>query len=141
MSQNIIGSVDILHGWFCTMTTQNIRIWIKRHSLVNDVVSKHCSHASSCPLRCRSCVCWLYLRHNILRKNIWLIYTQHIGYIWPAYTYMFGKGAREVLGKPSPDLLPFANHLPDLPTRLLQSVSPSDEFSSASLSVGLARRK
>ena len=46
---------------------------------------------------------------------------------------MCGKGAREVLGKPSPDLLPFANHLPDLPTRLLQSVSPSDEFPSAKL--------
>ena len=54
---------------------------------------------------------------------------------------MCGKGAREVLGKPSPDLLPFTNHLPALPTRLLQSVSPSDEFSSANLSVGLARRK
>ena len=39
---------------------------------------------------------------------------------------MCGKGAREVLGKPSPDLLPLDNHLPDLPTRLLRSVSPSD---------------
>ena len=58
---------------------------------------------------------------------------------------MCGKGAREVLGKPSPDLLPFANHLPDLPTRLLQSVSPSDgngarlRFSSAKLLLFFAR--
>ena len=58
---------------------------------------------------------------------------------------MCGKGAREVLGKPSPDLLPFANHLPDLPTRLLQSVSPSDgngarlRFSSAKLLLLFAR--
>ena len=34
---------------------------------------------------------------------------------------------------PSPILLPFANHLPALPTRLLRSVSPSDEFPSAKL--------
>ena len=36
-------------------------------------------------------------------------------------------------------LLPFANHLPALPTRLLQSVSPSDEFPSAKLLLFFAR--
>ena len=51
------------------------------------------------------------------------------------------KERERFLENPSPDLLPLDNHLPDLPTRLLQSVSPSDEFPSASLSVGLARRK
>ena len=44
-----------------------------------------------------SLVCWLYARYIILRKNIWLIYTQHIGYLQPAYTYMCEKEAWEVL--------------------------------------------
>ena len=64
---------------------------------------KSVSHASSCPLRCRSCVCWLYLRHNILRKNIWVIYTQHIAYLQPACTYMCGKERERFLEIPSPD--------------------------------------
>ena len=64
---------------------------------------KSVSHASSCPLRCRSCVCWLYLRHNILRKNIWVIYPQHIAYLQPVYTYMCGKERERFLEIPSPD--------------------------------------
>ena len=35
------------------------------------------------------------------------------------------KERERFLENPSPDLFPFTNHLPDLPTRLLQSVSPS----------------
>ena len=40
---------------------------------------------------------------------------------------------------PVSNLLPFANHLPAVPTRLLRSVSPSDEFSSAKLLIFFAR--
>ena len=46
---------------------------------------------------------------------------------------MCGKERERLLENPSPDLLPFVNHLPAVPTRLLRSVSPSDEFPSAKL--------
>ena len=72
--------------------SRELRFWGKL--LVDDIVRQICFltllHAV---LRLCSLVCWLYTRYIILRKNILLIYSQHICYLQPAYTYMCGRGS------------------------------------------------